>query len=70
MFLDLDGFKLVNDSLGHLEGDKLLVGISERLNHVIRNSDMLARFGGDEFCVLMEYINDEKQVIELAHLCT
>lgn len=66
LFLDLDGFKLVNDSLGHLEGDKLLVGISERLNHVIRNSDTLARFGGDEFCVLMEYINDEQQAIELA----
>ena len=66
LFLDLDGFKLVNDSLGHLEGDKLLVDFSERLNRIIRNSDTLARFGGDEFCVLMEYINDDQQAIDLA----
>jgi diguanylate cyclase (GGDEF)-like protein/PAS domain S-box-containing protein len=67
LFLDLDGFKLVNDSLGHLEGDKLLIAISERLRQVIRDSDMLSRFGGDEFCILMECFTDEVQVIELAN---
>ncbi|WP_434931782.1 EAL domain-containing protein [Shewanella sp. HL-SH5] len=66
LFLDLDGFKLVNDSLGHLEGDKLLVAIAERLSHEIRNSDTLARFGGDEFCILMECITNEDQVVKLA----
>ncbi|UJF20861.1 EAL domain-containing protein [Shewanella sp. OMA3-2] len=66
LFLDLDGFKLVNDSLGHLEGDKLLIAIAERLSHEIRNSDTLARFGGDEFCILMECITGEAQVIKLA----
>ncbi len=66
LFLDLDGFKLVNDSLGHLEGDKLLIAISERLSQEIRSSDTLSRFGGDEFCILVEDVSDEKQVIELA----
>jgi diguanylate cyclase (GGDEF)-like protein/PAS domain S-box-containing protein len=66
LFLDLDGFKFVNDSLGHLEGDKLLVAISERLTHEIRDTDTLARFGGDEFCILLEDVNSENQVIELA----
>jgi diguanylate cyclase (GGDEF)-like protein/PAS domain S-box-containing protein len=66
LFLDLDGFKFVNDSLGHLEGDKLLVSISERLTHEVRDTDTLARFGGDEFCILLEDVSSEKEVIELA----
>jgi diguanylate cyclase (GGDEF)-like protein/PAS domain S-box-containing protein len=53
VFMDLDGFKLVNDSLGHLMGDRLLKVIGERLRTVVRNVDTAARFGGDEFAVLL-----------------
>jgi diguanylate cyclase (GGDEF)-like protein len=54
LFIDLDGFKLVNDSLGHLVGDQFLVAISSRLHAQLRPSDVLARLGGDEFAVLIE----------------
>jgi diguanylate cyclase (GGDEF)-like protein len=59
VFLDLDGFKLVNDSLGHLMGDELLTVIADRLVHDLRPVDTAARFGGDEFAVLLRGLSHE-----------
>ncbi|MDJ0375987.1 diguanylate cyclase [Cryobacterium sp. PH31-L1] len=56
IFMDLDGFKAVNDGLGHLAGDAVLEEIAHRLRDVVRGSDTLARFGGDEFVVICEDI--------------
>ncbi len=66
LFIDLDRFKIVNDSLGHLMGDQLLIGISERLRDCLRPSDIVARLGGDEFTILVEGKHQEKEVINIA----
>ncbi|MCW2958133.1 MAG: diguanylate cyclase, partial [Solirubrobacterales bacterium] len=66
IFCDLDRFKVVNDSLGHDAGDRLLVDVAARLSGALRAGDTAARFGGDEFVILCEDISGEQQAIEVA----
>jgi len=66
LYLDLDRFKIINDSLGHTIGDQLLVGIADRLKKNLRPGDTVARLGGDEFTILIEDITDEKEAVQVA----
>ncbi len=66
LFLDLDGFKLVNDSLGHKAGDQLLIMVGERLATALRGGDTIARIGGDEFILLIEEVKDSQYVMNVA----
>ncbi len=66
LFLDLDGFKKINDSLGHLVGDLLLVAIARRLENCLRPSDLLARLGGDEFTIFLDQVYHLQDATKIA----
>jgi diguanylate cyclase (GGDEF)-like protein/PAS domain S-box-containing protein len=66
LYIDLDRFKVVNDSLGHLVGDALLIAVSRRLESCLRPNDALARLGGDEFAILLNELGDEQQANAIA----
>lgn len=66
LFLDLDRFKVVNDSLGHHAGDTLLKSVAKELLSIVRNKDTVARFGGDEFVILIEELDSKKEAYDIA----
>ena len=69
LYLDLDGFKDVNDSLGHDAGDVLLKVIAGRLQQVLRDSDFVARLSGDEFCILVDNVKDQYDAADVSRRC-
>ena len=71
LFLDLDRFKLINDSLGHAAGDELLAAVADRLREAVRRGDLVARFGGDEFVVLCEDVerHEAAEIAERINRC-
>jgi len=70
MFVDLDRFKEVNDKLGHLAGDKLLVQAARRISSCVRESDVVSRLGGDEFTVILSEVTDLNHIENVAHAIT
>jgi diguanylate cyclase (GGDEF)-like protein len=66
LFIDLDRFKVINDSLGHSAGDTLLIEVAKRLRSCVRESDVVARLGGDEFVVMLDQISDRDEVAGVA----
>ena len=70
LFLDVDGFKQINDTLGHGAGDRLLVELAERFRAMLRPMDTVARFGGDEFTFLFEGLDSEEEAALVAQRVT
>ncbi len=66
LFLDMDRFKIINDSLGHIIGDQLLIVLGRKLSECLRPGDTVARLGGDEFAILLESINELKDAVDVA----
>jgi len=66
MYLDLDNFKEINDSLGHASGDELLTAVAQRLKTCLRDSDTIARLGGDEYCILLSKTDSEDDITVIA----
>jgi diguanylate cyclase (GGDEF)-like protein/PAS domain S-box-containing protein len=66
LFVDIDNFKVVNDSLGHDQGDRILIIVADRLSATVRPSDTVARFGGDEFVILCDEVTDEAEAWAIA----
>jgi diguanylate cyclase (GGDEF)-like protein len=66
LFIDLDGFKAVNDRLGHGAGDQLLTAVAQRFRRIIKASDLLVRFAGDEFVVLCQNVQDQQVPLRVA----
>ena len=66
LFLDIDDFKTINDTLGHAAGDEALIAVSERIKSALRSDDLAARLGGDEFGILLANIPDAERPTEVA----
>jgi len=67
LFIDLDRFKVINDSEGHAIGDLVLQQVAERFRHLLRSAETLGRFGGDEFMVVCQHLRGEAEAVEAAH---
>jgi diguanylate cyclase (GGDEF)-like protein/PAS domain S-box-containing protein len=70
LFLDLNDFKAINDSMGHEAGDHVLIGVANRIQHCIRQQDTVARLGGDEFTVLLDGVSSLEEAIEVSERIT
>lgn len=66
LFIDLDNFKFINDSMGHEEGDRLLIEVAQRLSESVRSEDLVARLGGDEFTILLESLRQPEDAVMVA----